>query len=79
MTSEEKKFATHFCESLWAHDAWMWGNTCSELLNREIDFGAPAKLERTGEYYKITVVTRDGRELEMSYKEGGWSLGYVIR
>ncbi len=77
MTPDEKDAVTKVINDLWAHDPWQWGNTCAELINREIDFDAPAIVTVRGEYTAAVVTMVDGREFEIGYQAGGWYMGYV--
>lgn len=62
---------------LWAHDPWTWGNTCSNLLNNEIDFTKPSIVETEGEEVTANVYTKDGRELQIGYQEGGFWMCFI--
>ena len=45
MFDNEKEAVLKVINSLWAHDAWNWGNTCAKLVNQEIDWDKPAIVE----------------------------------
>lgn len=83
MTPEQEKQVRDAVQALWAHDPWMYGFTCAELLNHEIDFKSPAIVRTDGghdkngiEYIEARVIC-DGKEFEINYRYGGWSMGFV--
>lgn len=83
MTPEQEVKIKKVINDLWAHDPWMWGNTCANLINSEIDFSAPAIVDvvgsgKHGEYIEGRVTMKDGREFEINHSDGGWSMGYVV-
>ena len=77
MFDNEKEAVLNVINSLWAHDAWNWGNTCAKLVNQEIDWDKPAILDIDGEYITANVYVKDGREFQIGYQEGGWFMCFI--
>lgn len=77
MFDNEKEAVLKVINSLWAHDAWNWGNTCAKLVNQEIDWDKPAILDIDGEYITANVYVKDGREFQIGYQEGGWLMCFI--
>lgn len=77
MLDNEKEAVLNVINSLWAHDAWNWGNTCAKLVNQEIDWDKPAILDIDGEYITANVYVKDGREFQIGYQEGGWFMCFI--
>ena len=77
MLSTEKDAVLKVINNLGAHDPWKWGNTCASLINREINFDAPAIVEIDGDYITANVYVKDGREFQIGYQEGGWFMCFI--
>ena len=77
MFDNEKEAVLKVINSLWAHDAWNWGNTCAKLVNQEIDWDKPAILDIDGDYITANVYVKDGREFQIGYQEGGWFMCFI--
>ena len=82
MTPEQEKSVRDVVQALWGQDPWMYGNTCAALLGK-IDFAAPAIVGKDGghdkngiEYVNARVMV-DGKEFEINYRYGGFSMGFV--
>lgn len=77
MLEAEKQTVIKIINDLWAHDSWLWGNTCESLINHEINFDAPAIIEVDGDCTTANVFVKDGREFQIGYQEGGWWMCFI--
>ena len=68
-----RKKVREFCDELSFHDAWMWGNTCSGIVNN-FDYRRPSYIIGTEDEYIIKGVMRNSQRIELTRSPSGWAI-----
>ena len=68
-----RKKVKEFCDELLIHDAWMWRDTCSEIVDN-FDYQLPSYVIGTEDEYVIKGAMKTGQKIELTRASDGWAI-----